>query len=155
MQGFAGGLLRAQSGLLLALHGIGQRVRQAGAGIAFGALAGPAVAIDTRPPVSVPRAAASIAGNTYHITVQVQPGAPAQALAQAVRATLEQFERDKQARTRSRLGGLRQLRCTALMDGVGNIRLLAADAGLPAAAAHQQLAPSDAMTPLPQSKPVR
>lgn len=104
MQGFAGGLLRAQSGPLLALHGIGQRVRQAGAGMALGALAAPAVAIDTRPPVSAPRAAASVAGNTYHITVQVQPGAPVQDITQAVRAALEQFERDKQAHTRSRLG---------------------------------------------------
>ncbi|KAF1719796.1 phage tail tape measure protein [Pseudoxanthomonas wuyuanensis] len=104
MQGFANGLVRAQGGPLQAMAGMGQRLRQAGAGVALGALAAPAVAVDHREPITSVRPVVQTGGDTFHITIQVGAGAPAQDIALAVRAEIERLQREKQARTRSRLG---------------------------------------------------
>lgn len=105
MQGFAGGLLRAQGGPLQVMAGMGRQLQRAGASAALGALAAPAVAVDHRAPVTTARPApAQVPGDTFHITIQVGAGADAQGIVAAVRAELERMQQDKRARTRARLG---------------------------------------------------
>ena len=104
MQGLAGGLDRSQGLPIRSLTSIAGSMRKVGAGIAIGAAATPAIAIDHRAPLSPAMAAPAVAGATYHITVNAAAGAAAQDIAQQVRAAIEQFEREKAARTRSRLG---------------------------------------------------
>lgn len=104
MQGLAGGLNRSQGHPLRALSSIAGSMRQVGAGVALGAAALPAVAIDNRAPIAPTSSAAAAAGATYNITINAGPGAAAQDIASMVRAELERFEREKAARTRSRLG---------------------------------------------------
>ena len=103
MQGFTGGLLRAQQGPLRALDGIGGRVRQAGAGMALGALAAPAMAGGGHPPLTSPAATQEAAGATYQITIHAGGTATAPDIAREVRAAIEQFERERSARKHSRL----------------------------------------------------
>lgn len=103
MQGFTGGLLRAQQGPLRALDGIGGRVRQAGAGMALGALAAPAMAGGGHPPLTSPAATQEAAGATYQITIHAGGTATAPDIAREVRAAIEQFERERSARKNSRL----------------------------------------------------
>lgn len=105
MQGFAGGLDRGQRHPLQRMTAFGNRLQQTGAGIALAAAAAPAVAIDTRTPVALGSAStAASGGNTYHITVKVEGGAAAQDIGRTVREAIEQYEREKASRTRSRLG---------------------------------------------------
>jgi hypothetical protein len=49
-------------------------------------------------------AASPVAGATYNITIHAPVGSQAQDIATLVRAELERIERDRAARTRSRLG---------------------------------------------------
>jgi TP901 family phage tail tape measure protein len=103
MQGLAGGLERSQRLPLGQVATLGNRMQQAGAGLAIAAAASPAIAIDNRPPLSAaPPATASSA--VYHIAVHVHGASQPQDIALAVRAELERLEREKAARTRSRLG---------------------------------------------------
>ncbi|MFC3549444.1 phage tail tape measure protein [Lysobacter cavernae] len=104
MDGLAGGLQRGQSAPLRQIDSLGQRMKQAGAGLAIAAAAAPAAAIDNRAPITAASAAPVAAGNTYHITINAAAGAPAQDIATLVRLELERIEREKGARTRSRLG---------------------------------------------------
>ena len=104
MQGLAGGLERSRSLPMRSLTAVAGSMRQVGAGIALGAAAAPAVAIDNRPPLAPASSASAAAGATYNITINAAPGAAAQDIAQAVRTEIERIEREKQARTRSRLG---------------------------------------------------
>ncbi|HEY5804870.1 MAG TPA: phage tail tape measure protein [Lysobacter sp.] len=103
MAGLAGGLNRSQGLPLRALNQVAGNLRRVGAGIAIGAAAAPAVAIDNRPPISMASGGAG-AGATYNITINASGGTPAQDIAREVRAAIEQYERDKAARRRSRLG---------------------------------------------------
>lgn len=104
MQGLAGGLDRSQGLPIRSLTSIAGSMRKVGAGIAIGAAATPAIAIDNRAPISPALAAPVAAGATYHINITAAPGAAAQDIAQQVRAAIEQIEREKGGRTRSRLG---------------------------------------------------
>ncbi|RPE74636.1 phage tail tape measure protein [Vulcaniibacterium tengchongense] len=105
MQGFAGGLDRSQRLPLQRFSAFGDRLQQAGAGVALAAAAAPAAAIDTRPPVA-PLAAPSAAPAVkhYEIHVHAAPGMDPQAIAAEVRRQLEQLDRERDARRRSRLG---------------------------------------------------
>lgn len=105
MQGLAGGLQRGQGAPLRQIDALGQRMRQAGAGLAIAAAASPAMAIDSRPPIT--RAAPSAAAadvRQYHITIQALPGMDAQAIGAEVRRQLDERDRQNAARKRSRLG---------------------------------------------------
>jgi len=104
MQGLAGGLERSRSLPMRSLTAVAGGMRQVGAGIALGAAAAPAVAIDSRPPLAAAGASQIAAGATYKIEINVTGGAAAQDIAQAVRTEIERIERERQARTRSRLG---------------------------------------------------
>ena len=104
MAGLAGGLDRSRGLPIRALSAVAGNMRQVGAGIALGAAAAPAVAIDHRPPLAPPSSATAAPGAIYNITINAAPGAAAQDIAQLVRAEIERIERERQARTRSRLG---------------------------------------------------
>ena len=103
MQGFANGLVRAQTGPLSAMAGMGNRLRQAGAGVALGAIAAPSVAIDHRAPISAAPPTLQVAGDTYHFTINVGSGTAAAEIEQAVRAALDKVQREKAARLRASL----------------------------------------------------
>ncbi len=103
MQGFANGLVRAQNGPLSAMAGMGNRLRQAGAGVALGAIAAPSVAIDHRAPISAAPPTLQVAGDTYHFTINVGSGTAAAEIEQAVRAALDKVQREKAARLRASL----------------------------------------------------
>ncbi|MDO5609467.1 MAG: phage tail tape measure protein [Pseudomonadota bacterium] len=107
MAGFRLGLDRSGGDPLASINTLGQHMRTAGAGIALaGAMAGPAVALDARPPLAGSGGAGSgAAGNTYQITVNVSGGAAAQDIGQAVRAEIERLERERSSHRRTaRLG---------------------------------------------------
>jgi TP901 family phage tail tape measure protein len=103
MQGFANGLVRAQGGPLSAMAGMGNRLRQAGAGVALGAIAAPSVAIDHRAPITAAPPTVQVAGDTYHFTINVGSGTAATEIEQAVRAALDKVQREKAARLRASL----------------------------------------------------
>jgi hypothetical protein len=103
MQGLAVGLQRSEDGPIGQVGGLAKRLTQLGAGIAISAAAMPAMAFDTRPPIS-PRTAgagATYQGDTIQITIQAAPGMDEQAIARAVAQVLEQRDRQKSARRRS------------------------------------------------------
>lgn len=105
IEGLVQGLQAEKDGPLAALSGIVQRMRQIGTGIVLGAAALPAAAFDNRPPIQA-GASAAAAASTSSITINVTgaPGMDTQALARAVRAEIEAFDRERAARTRSRFG---------------------------------------------------
>lgn len=116
MQGFAGGLEREQGRPVAALQAVGSRLARVGAGVALGA-ALPAVAaatpaletaagirIDSRPPVAASSGAPAAAAPVYNITINAPAGGQAQDIATLVRQEIERLERERSARTRSRLG---------------------------------------------------
>jgi hypothetical protein len=105
MQGLAVGLQRSQDNPLDQVSGLAKRLTQLGAGVAIGAATMPALAFDTRPPIS-PRAAGAgmvIQGDTITISVTAAPGMDEQAIARAVMLAMEQRDRQKEARVRSSL----------------------------------------------------
>jgi hypothetical protein len=105
MQGLAVGLQRSQDSPLDQVGGLAKRLTQIGASVAIGAATMPALAFDTRPPIS-PRAAGAgivVQGDTIQITVTAAPGMDEQAIARTIQQALEQRDRQKAARIRSSL----------------------------------------------------
>jgi len=102
MAGLQQGLVAGQSGPLGAISDLGKRLAAAGALVLGGAA--PAVAIDNRPPISAAVAPAVIQGDTYNITIQAGPGTDTAALRRMLEQMLDERERGKAARARSRLG---------------------------------------------------
>ncbi|MCP1605734.1 phage tail tape measure protein [Pseudomonas citronellolis] len=102
MAGLQQGLVAGQSGPLGAISDLGKRLAAAGALVLGGAA--PAVAIDNRPPISAAVAPAVIQGDTYNITIQAAPGTDTAALRRMLEQMLDERERGKAARMRSRLG---------------------------------------------------
>ncbi|MGS0740451.1 phage tail tape measure protein [Glaciimonas sp. GG7] len=105
MQGLANGLQRSEDAPIAQVSSMAKRLSQLGAGIAIGAAAMPAMAFDTRPPMTA-RAASSgviVQGDTIQITIQSAPGMDANTIAQAVAKALDQRDRQKAARLRSSL----------------------------------------------------
>jgi len=104
MQGLAGGLQRGQSAPLRQIDALGQRMRQAGAGIAIAAAASPAMAIDSGPPISR-SAPAAAAADVRHYEIHIHgAGLDLQAIGAEVRRQLDERDRQDAARKRSRLG---------------------------------------------------
>ncbi|WP_349616235.1 phage tail tape measure protein [Azotobacter salinestris] len=104
MQGLEQGLLKGQGGPLAAVAGLGKQLTQAGAlAVGVGA-AGSALAVDSRPPLSAGGAAPIVVqGDTITITIQAGAGGNAGDLAQQINRILDERERAKAARVRSRL----------------------------------------------------
>lgn len=111
MAGLTQGLAGGEDGPLSQLGGFAKRMTQTGAlalgvsGAAMPALAGgEPLSIDNRPPLSASAGAGvSIGGDTYQITIQAAPGGNAADLAQQISRMLDERERSKAARIRSRL----------------------------------------------------
>lgn len=107
LAGYQLGLRQAEPGPLKQISAFGQRMRQAGAGLALGAAALPAAAgvqFDSRPPITASAAPGAGGGSVhYHITVQAAPGMDERALARLVAAEVQRLEREKAARRRSAL----------------------------------------------------
>lgn len=81
---------------------MGKRLAAAGALVLGGA--GSAVAIDERPPISAASTAPTIMGDTYQITIQAGPSTDIAGLRRMLEQMLDERERNKAARVRSRLG---------------------------------------------------
>lgn len=104
MQGLAGGLQTGQDGPLQQISGVGDRMKQAGAGIALGVAAMPAMAAGG--PITAPGASPAAIGGaaaSYTINIQAPAGADAEGLARLVRQEIEAIERQKASRYASRL----------------------------------------------------
>ncbi|MEB0137983.1 MULTISPECIES: phage tail tape measure protein [unclassified Undibacterium] len=108
MQGLALGLSRSEAVPLRQVSGIAKRLAQIGADVTLGAaLPGtitPALAFDTRAALAPAKAEGTlIQGDTITITINPAPGMDEAAIAKAVAKALEQRDRQKAARWRSRL----------------------------------------------------
>lgn len=99
------GLEGAAKGPLNAIARMGKQLTAAGT-LALGAASMPALAIDDRPPISSMTSPAYDSHDNYEINIHPAPGMDAHAIARAVRAELTRIEREKGARTRSRLSDL-------------------------------------------------
>ncbi|WP_435605882.1 phage tail tape measure protein [Pseudomonas knackmussii] len=104
MAGLEQGLTAGQGGPLAAVTDISKRLAAAGA-LVIGT-SGPAVAIDTRPPLSATTSAPIVQGDTYNITINAGPGTDTAALRRMIDRALAEHEGRKAARLRSRLGDL-------------------------------------------------
>ena len=103
MQGLAVGLQGSGNLPLQALSRVAGQLRTVGAGIAIGAAAMPAVAIDSRPAAAGSMQAQGRAGDTFHIHLHGVGGQAAADIAAEVRRAIEQLQRERDARSRSRL----------------------------------------------------
>lgn len=104
MQGLAGGLESSQGAPLQQITGVGDRMKQAGAGVALGIAAMPAMAAGG--PVLAPGASPPGIGGaaaSYTINIQAPAGADAEGIARLVRQEIEAIERQKASRFASRL----------------------------------------------------
>lgn len=103
MAGLEQGLTKNQGGPLGAVVDMGKKLAAAGA-VTLG-MAGPALAMDNRPPLSAAAGGAPVVvqGDTYQITIQAAPGTDTAALRQMLNQLLDERERSKAARVRSAL----------------------------------------------------
>lgn len=103
MQGLEQGLLSGQSGPLGAVLGLGKQLAAAGA-ITFGA-AGSAIAMDNRPPLGAQQQPGGIVvqGDNISISINATPGTDTDGLRRMLNQLLDERERSKAARLRSRL----------------------------------------------------
>lgn len=103
MAGLEQGLLQGQQGPLAAVVGMGKQLATAGA-IGIGA-AGSAIAVDNRPPLSAGAAGGIVVqGDTIEINIGASAGNDIAGLRQMLNQLLDERERGKAARIRSRLG---------------------------------------------------
>lgn len=103
MAGLEQGLVKGQQGPLAAVTKMGKQLVAAGA-IGFGA-AGGAIAMDNRPPLSANAGGGIVVqGDTIEIKINAAPGTDTDGLRQMLNQLLDERERAKAARIRSRLG---------------------------------------------------
>lgn len=103
MAGLEQGLTNNQQGPLAAVNNMGKQMAATGA-IGFGA-AGDAIAMDTRPPLSANAASGIVVqGDTIEINISATPGTDTDGLRNMLNQLLDERERAKAARIRSRLG---------------------------------------------------
>ncbi|MNV92718.1 hypothetical protein D3C71_1873380 [compost metagenome] len=105
MAGLTLGLEGGAKGPLNAITRMAKQLTAAGT-LALGTASMPALAIDDRPPISSMTSPAYDSHDNYEINIHPAPGMDAQAIARAVRSELTRIEREKGARTRSRLSDL-------------------------------------------------
>jgi len=105
MAGLTLGLEGGAKGPLDAIARMGKQLTAAGT-LALGTASMPALAIDDRPPISSMTSPAYDSHDNYEINIHPTPGMDAQTIARAVRTELTRIEREKGARTRSRLSDL-------------------------------------------------
>ncbi|MNQ59167.1 Chromosome partition protein Smc [compost metagenome] len=105
MAGLTLGLEGGAKGPLNAITRMAKQLTAAGT-LALGTASMPALAIDDRPPISSMTSPAYDSHDNYEINIHPAPGMDAHAIARAVRSELTRIEREKGARTRSRLSDL-------------------------------------------------
>ncbi|MNX85236.1 hypothetical protein D3C86_1170660 [compost metagenome] len=105
MAGLTLGLEGGAKGPLNAITRMAKQLTAAGT-LALGTASMPALAIDDRPPISSMTSPAYDSHDNYEINIHPAPGMDAHAIARAVRNELTRIEREKGARTRSRLSDL-------------------------------------------------
>jgi TP901 family phage tail tape measure protein len=106
MAGLGQGLAGGEGGVLKQLAGTAKRLTAAGA-LAFGAPAmamASGISFDNRPPVAAASAPMVVQGDTVNITIQATPGTDTAGLRQMLNQLLDERERGKAARLRTRLG---------------------------------------------------
>lgn len=103
MAGLEQGLTNNQQGPLAAVNNMGKQMAATGA-IGFGA-AGGAIAMDNRPPLSANAGSGIVVqGDTIEIKISATPGTDTDGLRNILNQLLDERERAKAARIRSRLG---------------------------------------------------
>ena len=103
MAGLEQGLVKGQQGPLAAVTNMGKQMVAAGA-IGFGA-AGSTMAMDNRPPLSANSGSGIVVqGDTIEINISANPGTDTDGLRNMLNQLLDERERAKAARIRSRLG---------------------------------------------------
>ncbi len=103
MAGLEQGLTNNQQGPLAAVNNMGKQMAATGA-IGFGA-AGGAIAMDNRPPLSANTGSGMVVqGDTIEIKISATPGTDTDGLRNMLNQLLDERERAKAARIRSRLG---------------------------------------------------
>ncbi|WP_236299366.1 MULTISPECIES: phage tail tape measure protein [Pseudomonas] len=103
MAGLEQGLTNNQQGPLTAVNNMGKQMAATGA-IGFGA-AGGAIAMDNRPPLSANAGSGIVVqGDTIEINISATPGTDTDGLRNMLNQLLDERERAKAARIRSRLG---------------------------------------------------
>lgn len=103
MDGLEQGLTNNQQGPLAAVNNMGKQMAATGA-IGFGA-AGGAIAMDNRPPLSANAGSGIVVqGDTIEIKISATPGTDTDGLRNMLNQLLDERERAKAARIRSRLG---------------------------------------------------
>lgn len=103
MAGLEEGLVKGQQGPLAAVTNMGKQMVAAGA-IGFGA-AGGTMAMDNRPPLSANSGSGIVVqGDTIEINISATPGTDTDGLRNMLNQLLDERERAKAARIRSRLG---------------------------------------------------
>ncbi|HCL2948825.1 TPA: phage tail tape measure protein [Pseudomonas aeruginosa 059A] len=103
MAGLEQGLVKGQQGPLAAVTNMGKQLVAAGA-IGFGTSGG-AIAMDNRPPLSANAGGGIVVqGDTIEIKINAAPGTDTDGLRQMLNQLLDERERVKAARIRSRLG---------------------------------------------------
>lgn len=103
MAGLEQGLVKGQQGPLAAVTNMGKQMVAAGA-IGFGA-AGGTMAMDNRPPLSANSGSGIVVqGDTIEINISATPGTDTDGLRNMLNQLLDERERAKAARIRSRLG---------------------------------------------------
>jgi len=104
LQGYSAGLEQQQDEPVKTVLALGQRLRKAAAGIVLGsAVASTPVMAAASPAASAQHGTSAAPTIHYEIHIHAAPGQDAQAIARAVRAELDQRERQRQARQRSAL----------------------------------------------------
>jgi hypothetical protein len=103
-EGLAVGLNRGQDGPLSTVSSLAGKLASAGAAVAIGAGSMPAMAFDSRTPISAAGGQPVVyQGDTVQIIIQPAPGMDEQAIARAVAAELDRRDRMKASRKRSNL----------------------------------------------------
>lgn len=105
MAGLDQGLTAGQRQPLGTLSDFTRRLTAVGAGVAIAGSAAAGVGLDTRPPLGAPRGATAptAGGNTYVFQIYPAPGMDEKALARLVLQKIEETERGKAVRSRTRL----------------------------------------------------
>ena len=105
MQGLSDGLEQGQNQPIQIVSSLSRKLMNMGAGLAIGSAAMPAMAFDTRAPLTASPAAAGMAGggDTIHIHIHAAPGMDELSIARTVESVLNKRDREKQSRRRAAL----------------------------------------------------
>lgn len=102
MAGLANGLAGGEGDVLKQIAGTAKRLASSGADM----LSGKSISFDSRPPISASAGGLVIQGDTNHFQIHATPGTDVAGLQRMINQMLDERERNKATRIRSRLGDL-------------------------------------------------